>query len=336
MSVWDFVGLNETAWVDVPRIEELQAAPFLPDSLHASLRAYRDLPCTSAPHLTERQIALGALVEQLDQLDLSSHLRPLQNWLMQLARRKSKYLECLSQIFKENWHQSERLDGYLNDRSDLKDQHLLSLHLTRDRYHFPERSVFWGNYAMECLDPCHRQLPEMVRVWHDENSQVPYLLWLEKFSGHQHDRWVRYLTLAEQSELEIKCIDHRLCKLSGRPLSCPERQHFIFIIDLQGRLFATRADPHLSHASFTRGRAVLASGIFQANQGNLTHLKFESGHYLSALPHWWQAIQLFEQLGVTWKEGLRVTVFDRFRYISTKISPVAMASRVSFQAALGL
>ena len=49
------------------------------------------------------------------------------------------------------------------------------------------------------------------------------------------------------------------------------------------------------------------------------HSKFESGHYLSELRHWQQALRLLRDLGVSWPEGTRLTLFDRYRYISRKL-----------------
>ena len=336
MSSWNFVGLNYPAWVDPPRFEELQAGPYLPSRLKGALENYHQVPSSSRVHLLERMQTLARLREVLDELSLAPQLQPLQIWLSRLAQGKAEFLGCLQQILEENWHEPARLAAYLDDRSGLLDQARLSLHLTRERYLFPERSVYWGNYAMECLDPCHRQLPDMYRVWQEGAQDTPYLLWLERYSSFQHERWVRYLSPAEQAGYEVKVVEGQVCKLSGRPLSCPERQHFLFVIDRDEKLYAARAEPQLCHASFTRGQAVLASGILQARQGTLTHLKFESGHYLSDPAAWWQAIELLEKQGLTWTQPLRITVYDRFRYISTKVQPTALGSQAALLAALGL
>lgn len=164
----------------------------------------------------------------------------------------------------------------------------------------------------------------------------PYLLWLEDYSNFGHEHWVRYFSPEEQAACQIQVKDGLLLNLRGRALSCPERQHFLFVIATDLKLYAQRAEPKICHASFTRGKPVLASGVFQAREGRLTHLKFESGHYISGPEHWWQAIQIFQEKELNFGEKLRITVFDRYRYISTNVAAASLQSYNRFLTAIGL
>lgn len=341
MKSWDFVGLGTPAWVDLPAFGEIQAGPCfgsLASALAGRLEEYHSIPKTELYWLVDRVGALLSLENWLLQQEFEPALLDWLHWLAKLARDKARYLECLWRIFAEGWDQEEQLKAYLEDPPYPLEKPFRLLRLTQDRFLFPDRSVFWGNYAMECLDPCHRQLPQFYKVWEQlPRPKPPYLLWLETFSTYRHEQWVRYLTAEGASEKLCCFAEGRLLQRRGRPLSCAERQHFLFVIDCEKRLLVARADPQLCHASFTRGKPVLASGVLQAREGQLTHLKFESGHYLSGPEDWWQAIELFQEMG--WEASrnrLRITVFDRMRYLSRQLEPEAFRGPQSFLRALGL
>lgn len=318
-EIWDFVGLGYPAWVDVPDFSEIQAAPSMGEAgrgLDEQLKSYHALSKVHLDTLLPRQVQLDALAEYCHREAIDTPLAFCWTWLAQLAEGKAAYLGCLQRIFSQGWHRPEQLLAYL---SESRSSRWRTLSLTQERYLFPERSVYWGNFAMEALDPCHRQLPDLFKVWREEASETPYLLWLEKFARCTHERWVRYFSVLEQEEKRVSCDQGRLVTVRGRPLNCPERQHYLFVIDEDENLLAARAEAHLCHASFTRGRPVIAAGILQAREGRLVHLKFESGHYLSGPENWWQAFEFFEGMELDVSEPLRVTVFDRFRYVSRKI-----------------
>jgi hypothetical protein len=336
-SSWDFVGFQNPAWVDLPLWSEIQAAPYLPKELASFWAAYHRLPKSQATYLLERQQHLGEIAKRLNAESVEGPLHTWVLWLERLASSKSHYLAALQQLLQEGWYEEARLATYLRDFSRLIDPELKPLYLTQDRYLLPDRSVFWGDFWMECLDPCHRQEAYLHKVWQQQKEErPPYLLWLEEFSSSGHERWVRYLTAEAQAETKIQIIEGLLHNARGRALNCAERQHFLFVIDLDQEIYVQRYEPWLCHASFTRGQAVLGAGILQARDGQLTHLKFESGHYLSGPEHWWQAIEVLLRRGLVWGERTRVTVFDRYRYISTHVAPRAVTGRASFFSSLGL
>lgn len=347
MQSWDFVGLKTPAWVDVPAFAEIQAGPFLgkwAEALAARLRAYHRLPKNEEASLAERQSCLENMYDWLEgeaqcpSQEVAAKQEALLSWLRELAKGKARFLSCLAQIFAGGWHEDEQLFTYLEGQEELAAGPWKPLFLTRERFLFPERDIFWGNYAMECLDPCHRQLPQLFKVWESLPQPKPhYLLWLEEFSTHRHEHWVRYLHSHEADELACHFQGELLVNSRGRPLSCAERQHFLFVIDLEQRLLVQRAESQFCHASFTRGRPVLASGVLQARAGQLQHLKFESGHYLSGPEQWWQAICLLKALGWEQPSGsVRVTVFDQIRFISRPLGRAAFSDAGQFLRELGL
>ncbi len=338
MKTWDFVGPPDTAWVDLPAASEIQALPYLAaplrEELTVRLKDYHRLPKSVSAYLSDRSEKLAGIRDFLRMQELEISLMDCLLWLARLAEAKAIYLASLRQIFSEAWDQPEQIQSYLNLAAPSPWQ---ALTLTRERYLFPERGVFWGNYTMECLDPSHRQLPGFYKVWEGlPNPDKPhYLLWLEDFSSFKHEHWVRYLSRDEADELLCRSEGGLLVKASGRPLSCPERQHFLFVIDLEKKLFVSRAEPHLCHASYTRGQPVLAAGVLQAREGRVTHLKFESGHYLSGPREWWQAITLLHETGIN-LDNLRITIFDRYRYQSRIVARGALLKAESFFGALGV
>ena len=341
---WDFVGPGGTAWVDPPLFDELQAAPYLGaigTTLRDHLDAYHRVPKTSQTDLPERVERLAALAAWLQAPSCDSRLLPLVQGIGTLAAAKAEHLSALVRIYAECWHEEARLSAYHRDTSGCTDHRFSPIVLTNRRYFWPEYGTYWGDYWMETLDPCHRHLPHMHLLWQRLQRTVPgglphYLLWLEENHAIAHPSWMRFLSSAEQQEKRILVDQGRLTNLRGRPLHCTDSQHFFFVVDLAGTLFATRTDPHLCHSSFTRGGPVLASGGLQAREGRLIHLKFESGHYLASPAEWWQALQILLEAGIYLDEGLRVTVFDRYRYVSRVIQSEALTSRSSFLRSLGM
>ena len=341
LKTWDFVGLRERQWVEIPRFEELQCGSWWGEwtfPLQKALDTYHQTPKTVASELTARRQQLEALTLSWEKLSWPDGLDRWALWLLKRFRGKAAFLSALEQIFKEGWHESAALSSY--HRPAPSSEAVRSLSLTQHRYVCPERGSFWGDYWMQTLDPCHRYLPDLHRHWEDMSrtgTQLPpYLLWLEQYSGTEAAPFFYYFSDAEQGASRILVQDGQLCQVSGRPLHCSERQHYLFVIDLDRQIYAQREAPHLCHASFTRGRPVLASGVFQVREGRLFHLKFESGHYLSGLDDWKQALQLFHEAGVRWPEGARLTLHDRYRFISRRISHDIFASSEQLSTYMGL
>jgi hypothetical protein len=339
---WDFVGLTNCNWVDLPRFEELQAAPHLAKSgpeLKARLGRYHQLKKDDLTLLPERAEQLAVLAGWMEGLLADAATAPLYGYLIKVAQSKAEYCQALATIYAEEWHLHENLSAYHTDDSRLSNSRWKPIVLTNGYYFWPEKGSYWGGYWMEGLDPCHRHQPHLYRHWQrlqEETGELPhFLLWLENFAVTAHSSWVRYFSCEQQKDLEIVVEDGQVTKLGGRKLSCPERQSFFFVIDLDEKIYACRAEPHICHSSFTRGAAVLASGSLQARDGNLCHIKFESGHYIAGPDEWWQAVQILLHKGISLASGIRITLYDRFRYISRVLKSESLLSRNEFFSQMG-
>lgn len=339
---WDFVGPGVPAWLDVPYYDELQAGPsFLAAGIALApvLDSYHRIPKTSINDLQERCDKLSDLAHWLTGLPVEPSLQSWRDWLRDVAHNKAAHIGCLNQVLQEGWHRAEKLAHFHTDVTGLSSTRWQPLILTQHRYFCPVRGHHWGDYWVQSLDPSHRHLPHRHREWQDREADpdsLPYVLWLEQHASVLHPHWVRYFSREEQAAARILCRDGLLAKERGRLLSCADKQHFLFVVGLDQQLYAVRNAPQLCHASFTRGQPVLASGVFQAREGRLTHLKFESGHYISGADDWWQAIQLLRERGVAWQGEVRVTVWDRHAFVSRKLNEAALASREAFLAGLRL
>ncbi len=322
MHSWDFVGLRERDWVELPTFDEIQASPYFgtfKERLKADLDAYHKLDKTSVSELIPRRKILEDIFSYWKAAHWPDGLDRWARWLSGRLQNKARHLAALEHLLREHWPHPEMLKSWhCAESSDLG----TPLVLTQKLYVCPERGSYWGDYWLQSLDPCHRYLPELQRQWRMlPEPKPPYPLWLEHFSYTEAAPFFYYFNETEKAQTRLRIIDGKLCQQSGRPLHCSERQHYLFVIDLDGSFYAAREAAHLCHASFTRGRAVLGSGILQAREGTLVHLKFESGHYLSALDEWQQALRLLAKAGIHWPEGTRLTVFDRYRYISRRVGP---------------
>ena len=343
-QTWPEAGLHGAVWVDPPRFEELQAAPFfgaLGGELKDRLSAYHLIPKDSIPDLAQRAARLSGLAAWLSNSPCDKRLEAWIRTIEVLSAAKALHLQALDRIFQERRQEREYLHAYHHATDGWEDTRFRPIVLTERRYFWPEYGTYLGDYWMETLDPCHRHLPHMHAFWERlaaKGYPLPhYLLWLEENHTIAHKAWMRFLSPEEQKERRI-LIDSEghLTNARGRPLDCTDSQHFFFVIDLAKTLFAARAEPHLCHSSFTRGGPVLASGALQARAGRLTHIKFESGHYLAGPAEWWQALQIFLEAGVHFGDGVRITVFDKFRYISRVLAPEAFLTTDALLRGLGI
>ena len=340
---WNFVGLKDPSWIDPPRFDEMQAAPYfgpIRSELKERLDGYHSIPKNCREGLDERSEKLAELAGWLACCQFDKRLLGWMNCVKELAASKTQHLQALSQIYCENWHEDQRLHDYHHALEGWQDRRFRPIVLTKRRYFWPEYGTHWGDYWMETLDPAHRHLPHMHAWWERllaSGQKLPhYLLWLEENHAVAHKSWMRYFSPEEQQETRILFNQGHLTNLRGRPLNCTDSQHFFFVIDLNKTLFACRAQPHICHSSFTRGGPVLASGGLQARDGKLTHIKFESGHYIAGPAEWWQALQIFLESGITWGDGVRITVYDRFRYISRVLSVDSTVTKDALLLGLGL
>ncbi len=341
-SGWDFVGLRGSYATDLPKYDQLQVVPHLAQVapiLHQILTDYHAITKNLIANLGLRIQALQHVQAELAELSWPEALLTWKTWLLTRAANKASYLEALLQIEGAGYFEDEALRRW--HAEGLKDwnQSWLPLQITENLFAAPDHKVYWGNYFHKTLDPCHRYLPQCYCIWDKQRaSQANYphfLLWLEDFSGIEFEPWFVFFDEAEQRQLLCHVRDDLLCQASGRALNCAERTHFLFVFGLDEQLYLAREHPQLCHASFTRSRPVLASGLLQARAGRITHLKFASGHYISSFEHWWQCLELLSKLGYRWREDVRLTIFQAARFKSFKVGAGVLAHKQRLKTLLG-
>ncbi|MBS0652364.1 MAG: hypothetical protein JSR39_02430 [Verrucomicrobia bacterium] len=92
-------------------------------------------------------------------------------------------------------------------------------------------------------------------------------------------------------------------------------KRYLFSIDLTGEIYAAEEGLGISHSSFTGGRPVLGAGLLQIDQGQLTSLALESGHYMPSMEIGHQILKIFEEKGALLPSNLEVVFFyDRNKY----------------------
>ncbi|HVV82711.1 MAG TPA: DUF4157 domain-containing protein [Kofleriaceae bacterium] len=94
------------------------------------------------------------------------------------------------------------------------------------------------------------------------------------------------------------------------------RGKFIYVMNAAGQFFAAQAQQWiLHHSSFLAGGAVASAGEVGIENGRLTSISNQSGHYRPGPAYLWQAVKQLHMLGVP-LEGVAVTVMgvgSRFR-----------------------
>lgn len=118
---------------------------------------------------------------------------------------------------------------------------------------------------------------------------------------------VKYLNEAERLEYELAVIDGKLYTKKGKPFDTTHAgegrlitQKAIFVMDKEGRIFATNAPERYSfhHSSFFAGNEVAAAGEITVFNGIVTFVSKQSGHYQPSKKYLLQFMKQLEKHGV--------------------------------------
>ena len=141
--------------------------------------------------------------------------------------------------------------------------------------------AYWGLFQLEVLDPCHRLfLTESYVKWREANVDTPFFLWLETHGTFSFkELQVIYLGKDDLARAKVTCALGLLQDANGVTLSTQEGAAYLYVLTLQKALLVVRGDETIHHTSLTHGRSVLGAGTLKAQDGMLTYIDTQSGHY---------------------------------------------------------
>lgn len=200
------------------------------------------------------------------------------------AEEKSRYLEALNDIRIKFITDPNYIENYVYDLAGNNPNKIL-LFLVNERRYDSKLRIYWGEYFLEVIDPCHRFLTSYYDLWLETNplnkDYFPFFMWLEDQNVNFELTAVRYFTNVEKDQCEVIVKGGKLVKkMTGEVLSCcQEDQEYLFIIDLDERIYIAKGSKEVRHTSLSYGKPVLAAGNIIVKQGIICRLGLESGHY---------------------------------------------------------
>lgn len=179
---------------------------------------------------------------------------------------------------------------------------------------------YWGGFWLESIDPCHRRLAHYYVVWKEQKPEckdyLSFFLWLETQYVPPSILSVKYLNEKECSPFEAMIDNGRIIsKQSKTPLSTPVATKYIYTITLDERLYVAPWGNGIWHTSFSCGKPVLGSGLLTIENGRITGISFESGHYLPSIEQGYRSLIWFQNHSVFIENPLQITYFlNRKKY----------------------
>lgn len=297
------------AWIDLPNDDLEVLARFEDDhfvELNCRSKLYHRLEKSNGAMLSERIVQLGLIVEYLDewlqQETISYKLAFLKN-LRAIAVNKRWYL-----------HQLQNMNSSL----PILEESLRwnALPLVNRRYYDFNTGMYWGEYLLEVLDPCHRQLTTYHDRWIElkkGNSEIPsFFFWLEEENLPRDISYVVYLDYEEKLKLNTHLNDGLLCYYqTGEVLNCfIKEKEYIFIIDLGKNLYIVEGSKQIRHTSLSHGMPVLGAGNIRIKNGIVQSIGFASGHYLPEISNGVQILNILFEKGIPFAGDAEVSYFQ--------------------------
>jgi len=307
-------------WVDFPRDELSQHAGFSSErfvKLHELAESYHSLEKSSFENLAKRIQALEEIRHFLEEWMREESFAQnvfLKN-IHEITINKSWYLNELKTIYSSSGESLEKQKAYHEEVVEVGAY--LPLILINSRHYDSKLGVFWGEYWLETLDPCHRRLASYHDIWKREaaknHSFPPFFLWLETQDVSADIPFIAFYSEKERQKCRTQIRNgHLYCEEPRKEDSlCDEgEKECVYIIDMNKELYITPASQSSRHISLSHGKAVLAAGTLKVKKGKITEISFESGHYLPSIEAGKQTIQILKELNVELHEEVEVKYYQ--------------------------
>ena len=322
--------MTEIDWIDLPSDNYLEVLGYKTQNtteLNLLIRKYNQIPKDQIATLSCRIIQLDKIVSlikdwtdnRLELIDKKKHLI----WISEIAIKKKNYLVQLLQIYENKLYEDEAQNAYHADISMLQDTSKTPVFLNNHRFFSLKMREYWGDFWSETLDPCHRRLTPFLDQWKALKKINPemshFFLWLETQHIPKYVPRVTYLTGDDLERRRLIIKEGLFWKKTDSDWTLANFNNpfkrYLFSINLTGKIYAAEEGIGLSHSSFTCGKPVIGGGLLQINEGQLTSLVLESGHYMPSMEIGHQILKIFEEKGSFLPNDLEVVFFyDRKKY----------------------
>lgn len=301
------------------------------DEIDRLILSYHALDKTDKKLLLARIDFLNCIICTLNNKALSIEDEDLRTCLIDIKNQalgKKSYLESLYQLHERFSEPALNAHDYLSDIGDFpSDKHPLILN--NKEYYDAKNAEFWGNYWLEIIDPAHRRLDTYFELWSNKKTHnpnlPPFFLWLEEQNVSRYIMHIVFLTDVELNAAKAKFENGLLYikNSSGSEFmlvnTLQEEDEWIFIIDKHNEIYISKAAMNLRHPSLSHGKPIIGAGTIQVNNGIITKLSLESGHYLPQREHYIQTLQFFLDHNAQFAENLNISYYKNFKKYTNKL-----------------
>lgn len=301
-------------WTDLPRTPfgELADVPGDIDGLERLVEDYHFLHKTSLFNLSLRVEMLQQVANYLRKRSEEWSKYPFIQRLTLVVLGKLTYLKQIKSFY----CQYDSLEHYMANQSVREGL----MGLKNNLYFNCRTGRYYGVFATEMLDPCHRDLASYYHEWkYLEQPRPLFFLWLEERLAYHHDvKTVKYCTDSELQQ-HLHLCEEGLIRASvpvesTTHLNIPDttKPGALFIISEDDNLYIAASNiQDYRHTSLSQGKEVKAAGLIWAKLGKVTQLFFMSGHYRPTLQDGLNTISYFKELGIILDDSVIIQYYEQ-------------------------
>lgn len=202
----------------------------------------------------------------------------LLNKFDKMVKRKAWYLEKIIKLYSLPRKEIVRIFSKIGNHDNEKNILYLRNSVEFD-FKLP---TYWGMFALEMIDPCRRMLTPQYHKWiNNYIDEYPHFFaWLEGEEITFRTPQTKVL-----SNEEIKICKTKFLKgimyyvYSNKLVHTEDNLEYIYVITLSGEIFITKSSDSIKHTSLSRGKPILGAGSIKVNNGQISYISNESGHY---------------------------------------------------------
>lgn len=339
MAKTDFNEHIRPSWVDLPSVAALGDIAGVADAaaFRELLTNYHGIAKDKVETLSSRCAQLNRIA---DYCSRNRHDHSMYSGFAYRAAAKAKYLLALKKLYS---------DGTLTEGAHIYDEEALSsrfnrfaarrsgykpLVLSNALQYDPYNGHFWGTFWIEAIDPCHRPLEEYAHKWREEKKNrdvAPFFLWLETQDVSAHHKRIDFLNAAELKDARLHVQQGLLVKadrkLGKSAVTTAGRKEALFVITQDEKLCMIYGEGNYRHISLSHGKAVIAAGEIKIEDGKITELFTNSGHYLPPADFVPQMLKAFENIGVILDPALTLKYFSNEGIVTTPLKDFSSKSQ---------
>lgn len=335
-----FNKYNNCSWVDFPK-DRLQDILYYYDSklepVCRSILNYHKVPKSDWQTLDKRMQFLQDISNLAKNINQNIYHNTYYNKVLvkinEVALSKLNYLKAIKILN----HKVEKMYSTVFSQKNLPDNYKPLIINNRRRYNIDTEEL-WGEYFIECIDPCHRRLINMyLDLWGNKpniENLADFFLWLEDKNVPLFFPSIYIFTDTELMKLKAKVKDGKILTANNQSISttfCLSnvytmntrgpvflREH-IFIIDRKLNLYLTYSSPEHAHVSMSRYEPLIGAGKITIRNGKIETISFDSGHYLPDIDHVRQSIQVLLSMGVKLSSEIAIRYFNKHEKVAVPL-----------------